>query len=67
MYTCVADSEKDGMWAAMSWLSILAARGQSVEQIMKDHWSKYGRNFFTRSAKYCLGFTWTVELCFSFM
>jgi phosphoglucomutase len=40
--------EKDGLWAVLAWLSILAVRKQSVEQILKDHWSKYGRNFFTR-------------------
>lgn len=42
--------EKDGLWAVLAWLSILAARKQSVEDIMKDHWQKFGRNFFTRSA-----------------
>lgn len=40
--------EKDGLWAVLAWLSILAVRKQSVEEILKDHWSKYGRNFFTR-------------------
>uniref|UniRef100_A0A8P0NJT5 Phosphoglucomutase-1 n=2 Tax=Canis lupus familiaris TaxID=9615 RepID=A0A8P0NJT5_CANLF len=40
--------EKDGLWAVLAWLSILAARKQSVEDILKDHWQKYGRNFFTR-------------------
>lgn len=40
--------EKDGLWAVLAWLSILAARKQSVEEIMKDHWQKFGRNFFTR-------------------
>uniref|UniRef100_A0A8C3DRB9 Phosphoglucomutase-1 n=1 Tax=Corvus moneduloides TaxID=1196302 RepID=A0A8C3DRB9_CORMO len=40
---------KEGrLWAVLAWLSILAARKQSVEDIMKDHWQKYGRNFFTR-------------------
>lgn len=42
--------EKDGLWAVLAWLSILAARKQSVEDIMKDHWQKFGRNFFTRLA-----------------
>lgn len=42
--------EKDGLWAVLAWLSILATRKQSVEEIMKDHWQKFGRNFFTRSA-----------------
>uniref|UniRef100_A0A674PE01 EF-hand calcium binding domain 7 n=1 Tax=Takifugu rubripes TaxID=31033 RepID=A0A674PE01_TAKRU len=40
--------EKDGLWAVLAWLSILAVRKQSVEDIMKDHWQKFGRNFFTR-------------------
>ncbi|KAM8849557.1 phosphoglucomutase-1-like isoform 3-T3 [Spinachia spinachia] len=40
--------EKDGLWAVLAWLSILAARKQSVEDILKDHWRKYGRNYFTR-------------------
>ncbi|XP_063057869.1 phosphoglucomutase-1 [Engraulis encrasicolus] len=40
--------EKDGLWAVLAWLSILAHRKQSVEDIMKDHWQKFGRNFFTR-------------------
>ncbi|XP_020795244.1 LOW QUALITY PROTEIN: phosphoglucomutase-1-like [Boleophthalmus pectinirostris] len=40
--------EKDGLWAVLAWLSILAARRQSVEDILKDHWLKYGRNYYTR-------------------
>ncbi|KFO23187.1 phosphoglucomutase-1 isoform X1 [Fukomys damarensis] len=40
--------EKDGLWAVLAWLSILATRKQSVEDILKDHWQKHGRNFFTR-------------------
>ncbi|KAG1941048.1 phosphoglucomutase-like protein [Pimephales promelas] len=40
--------EKDGLWAVLAWLSILATRKQSVEDIMKDHWQRFGRNFFTR-------------------
>lgn len=44
--------EKDGLWAVLAWLSILATRKQSVEDIMKDHWQKYGRNFFTRWGKH---------------
>ncbi|XP_030062870.1 phosphoglucomutase-1 isoform X2 [Microcaecilia unicolor] len=40
--------EKDGLWAVLAWLSIVATRKQSVEDILKDHWQKYGRNFFTR-------------------
>ena len=40
--------EKDGVWAALAWLQILAARGLSVEQLLKEHWAEFGRNFFTR-------------------
>nr|QNH72575.1 phosphoglucomutase isoform 100 [synthetic construct] len=40
--------EKDGLWAVLAWLSILACKKQSVEEILKDHWKTYGRNFFTR-------------------
>jgi len=48
---CLIDfREKDGLWAVLAWLSILAARKQSVEEIMKAHWQTYGRNFFTRCA-----------------
>jgi len=40
--------EKDGIWAVLAWLSILAHKGRSVEELLKEHWAKYGRNFFTR-------------------
>ncbi|KAI1290057.1 Phosphoglucomutase-1 [Halotydeus destructor] len=40
--------EKDGCWAVLAWLSILAETGKSVEQLVGDHWEQYGRNFFTR-------------------
>jgi phosphoglucomutase len=40
--------EKDGVWAVLLWLSILAARGQSVQQIADEHWAAYGRNYYTR-------------------
>ncbi len=40
--------EKDGVWAVLLWLSILAARGQSVEEIAREHWAAYGRNYYTR-------------------
>jgi phosphoglucomutase len=40
--------EKDGLWAVLFWLNILAARKQSVEKIVLEHWSKYGRNFYSR-------------------
>jgi phosphoglucomutase len=40
--------EKDGVWAVLMWLSILAARRQSVKEIATAHWSAYGRNYYTR-------------------
>ncbi len=40
--------EKDGLWAVLFWLNILAARKQSVEKIVLEHWAKYGRNFYSR-------------------
>ncbi|XP_051052004.1 LOW QUALITY PROTEIN: phosphoglucomutase-1-like [Phodopus roborovskii] len=40
--------EKDGLWAVLAWLSILATRKQSMKDILKDHWQKFGQNFFTR-------------------
>ncbi|XP_077471772.1 phosphoglucomutase-1-like isoform X2 [Stigmatopora argus] len=40
--------EKDGLWAVLAWLTIMASRRQSVEEILQYHWLKYGRNYFTR-------------------
>ncbi len=40
--------EKDGLWAVLFWLNLLAVRQESVEQIVRDHWRKFGRNFYTR-------------------
>ena len=40
--------EKDGIWAVLLWLSILAARRQSVQQIAQAHWARYGRHYYTR-------------------
>jgi len=40
--------EKDGLWAILFWLNIIAKRGQSVEQIVKDHWQTYGRTYYSR-------------------
>ncbi|HVW91229.1 MAG TPA: alpha-D-glucose phosphate-specific phosphoglucomutase [Devosia sp.] len=40
--------EKDGLWAVLLWLNILAVRRQSVDAIVKDHWATYGRNYYTR-------------------
>ncbi|MBR1777070.1 MAG: alpha-D-glucose phosphate-specific phosphoglucomutase [Alphaproteobacteria bacterium] len=40
--------EKDGLWAVLYWLNIIAAANMSVEEIVKAHWKKYGRNFYSR-------------------
>ena len=40
--------EKDGLWAVLYWLNILAVRKQSVADIVEQHWQEYGRNYYTR-------------------
>ncbi|MEW8469311.1 MAG: alpha-D-glucose phosphate-specific phosphoglucomutase [Candidatus Thiodiazotropha sp.] len=40
--------EKDGLWAVLFWLNMLAVKQQSVEKIVTDHWKAFGRNFYTR-------------------
>jgi len=40
--------EKDGLWAILLWLNILAVRQQSVAQILAEHWATYGRNYYSR-------------------
>ena len=40
--------EKDGVWAVLLWLNIIAARKQGVDQIVREHWATYGRNYYTR-------------------
>lgn len=40
--------EKDGLWAVLCWLNILAERRQSVAEIVHDHWQRFGRNYYTR-------------------
>jgi phosphoglucomutase len=40
--------EKDGLWAVLLWLDILAARKQSVDHIVREHWATYGRNYYSR-------------------
>ena len=40
--------EKDGLWAVLLWLNVLAARRQSVDEIVREHWQTYGRNYYTR-------------------
>lgn len=40
--------EKDGIWAVLFWLNIIAATGKSVEEITREHWQKYGRSYYLR-------------------
>lgn len=40
--------EKDGLWAVLLWLNILAVRKMSVADIMEEHWATYGRNYYSR-------------------
>lgn len=40
--------EKDGLWAMLFWLNILAVRKQSVAEIVQEHWQTYGRNYYSR-------------------
>jgi phosphoglucomutase len=40
--------EKDGLWAVLFWLNILAVKQQSVEQVMRSHWQAFGRNYYSR-------------------
>ena len=40
--------EKDGLWAVLFWLNLLAVKQQPVERIVRDHWRRFGRNYYTR-------------------
>ncbi len=47
--------EKDGLWAVLAWLSVLAHRNQnnegkliSIEDIVNEHWKTFGRNYYSR-------------------
>src|SRR5450830_1564429 len=40
--------EKDGVWAVLFWLNLLAATGKSVETIVHEHWARFGRNYYSR-------------------
>lgn len=40
--------EKDGLWAVLLWLNILAVRKETVDAIARDHWATYGRNYYAR-------------------
>jgi phosphoglucomutase len=40
--------EKDGLWAVLFWLNLLAVRRESVQEIITGHWRSYGRNYYSR-------------------
>jgi phosphoglucomutase len=40
--------EKDGLWAVLFWLNVIAARQQPVRSIVRSHWTRYGRDYFSR-------------------
>ncbi|MCB1639551.1 MAG: alpha-D-glucose phosphate-specific phosphoglucomutase, partial [Thiothrix sp.] len=40
--------EKDGLWAVLFWLNLLAVRQESVEAIVRRHWAEYGRHYYSR-------------------
>lgn len=40
--------EKDGLWAVLFWLNLIAIKQQSVEEITRSHWKTYGRHYYTR-------------------
>jgi len=40
--------EKDGLWAVLLWLNVLAVRRQSVAEILREHWAEFGRNYYSR-------------------
>jgi phosphoglucomutase len=40
--------EKDGLWAVLFWLNLQAATGQSVEQLVRAHWTRFGRHYYSR-------------------
>lgn len=40
--------EKDGLWAVLFWLNLLAVRGKTVSEIVHEHWARFGRNYYSR-------------------
>ena len=40
--------EKDGLWAVLLWLNILAVTGKSVAELAREHWARFGRNYYAR-------------------
>jgi phosphoglucomutase len=40
--------EKDGLWAVLFWLNLIAVTGKPVERLVKEHWKRFGRNYYSR-------------------
>jgi len=40
--------EKDGLWAVLFWLNIVAATGKTVNELVREHWARFGRNYYSR-------------------
>ena len=40
--------EKDGVWAVIFWLNLIAVTGKSINQLVSEHWQQFGRNFYSR-------------------
>lgn len=40
--------EKDGVWAVLFWLNLIAATGKPVNRIVQEHWARFGRNYYSR-------------------
>ncbi len=40
--------EKDGLWAVLAWLNLIAKKGTSAQSILDEHWATYGRNYYVR-------------------
>jgi len=40
--------EKDGVWAVLFWLNLLAATGKSIPELVNEHWAHFGRNYYSR-------------------
>ena len=40
--------EKDGLWAVLAWLNIIAASGRSAAELVRDHWGRFGRHYYAR-------------------
>ncbi|MFC4892012.1 alpha-D-glucose phosphate-specific phosphoglucomutase [Pseudofrancisella aestuarii] len=40
--------EKDGLWAVLFWLNLVAATNKNIDELVTEHWKKFGRNFYSR-------------------